>query len=104
VTSKEPAYVEASRARKGTDWYVSREELGADGQDADRIKRLAEAMGRCRTPMSSLAYPELPDAEWGRGFTHSLERYGPERYIPRLPGLLRTIHRAGERSTSERSR
>ena len=30
-TSKEPAYVEASRARHGTDWYVSREELGAAG-------------------------------------------------------------------------
>src|SRR4029077_9960754 len=27
-TSKEPAYVEASRARQGTDWYVSREDLG----------------------------------------------------------------------------
>jgi ATP-dependent exoDNAse (exonuclease V) alpha subunit len=24
-TSKEPAYVEASRARQGTDWYVSSE-------------------------------------------------------------------------------
>ena len=27
-TSKEPAYVEASRAREGTDWYVNREDLG----------------------------------------------------------------------------
>ena len=32
-TSKEPAYVEASRARRGTDWFVSREDLGAEGQD-----------------------------------------------------------------------
>ena len=40
-TSKEPAYVEASRARKGTDWYVSREDLGVEGHDTDRIQRLA---------------------------------------------------------------
>ena len=40
-TSKEPAYVEASRARQGTDWYVSREDLGVEGHDTDRIQRLA---------------------------------------------------------------
>ena len=103
-TSKEPAYVEASRARQGTDWYVSREELGADGQDAGRIKRLAKAMGRSRTQTPSLAHPELPDAEWGPGFTHPLERHGPERYIPRLSVLLRTLHRVAERPTPERMR
>jgi ATP-dependent exoDNAse (exonuclease V) alpha subunit len=43
-TSKEPAYVEASRARHGTDWYVSRQDLGVEGHDTDRIDRLAEAM------------------------------------------------------------
>jgi hypothetical protein len=37
-----PAYVEASRARQGTDWFVSREDLGAEGHDSDRIHRLAE--------------------------------------------------------------
>lgn len=103
-TSKEPAYVEASRARQGTDWYVSREELGAHGQDARRIKRLAEAMGRSRTQTPSLAYPKLTDPEWEPGFTHSLERYGPERYIPRLSGLVRTLHRAVERPTPGRTR
>jgi ATP-dependent exoDNAse (exonuclease V) alpha subunit len=102
-TSKEPAYVEASRARHGTDWYVSREELGADGQDAGRIKRLAEAMSRSRTQTPSLAHPEPPDPEWGSGFMHSIER-GPERYIPRLPGILRALHRAVERPTPERTR
>ena len=40
-TSKEPAYVEASRARQGTDWFVSREDLGVEGHDTDRIQRLA---------------------------------------------------------------
>ena len=36
-TSKESAYVEASRARHGTDWFLAREELGSQGQDADRV-------------------------------------------------------------------
>ena len=40
-TSKEPAYVEASRARQGTDWFVSRQDLGTEGHDTDRIQRLA---------------------------------------------------------------
>ena len=42
-TSKEPAYVEASRARRGTDWFLAREDLGVEGQDSDRIARLAAA-------------------------------------------------------------
>jgi AAA domain len=45
-TSKEPAYVEASRARQGTNWFVSREDLGIEGHDTDRIQRLAENMRR----------------------------------------------------------
>jgi hypothetical protein len=43
-TSKETAYVEATRARHGTDWFVAREDLGAEGQDAQRITRLAQKM------------------------------------------------------------
>lgn len=34
--AKEPAYVEASRARKGTDWFIAREDLGLDGEDSTR--------------------------------------------------------------------
>jgi ATP-dependent exoDNAse (exonuclease V) alpha subunit len=60
-TSKEPAYVEASRARRGTDWFLSREELGVEGHDSDRIARLAHNMRQSRAQMPSLAYPELPD-------------------------------------------
>jgi ATP-dependent exoDNAse (exonuclease V) alpha subunit len=54
-TSKEPAYVEASRARQGTDWYVSRDDLGVEGHDTDRIKRLAQNMQRlaCSASQSS---------------------------------------------------
>lgn len=46
-TTREGAYVQASRARGGTDWHVSRDDLGIDGDDTDRIDRLAAAM---RTP------------------------------------------------------
>ena len=57
-TSKEPAYVEASRARDGTDWFVNREELGVEGHDTERIERLAHAMRRSRRQVPSLHYPE----------------------------------------------
>jgi ATP-dependent exoDNAse (exonuclease V) alpha subunit len=61
-TSKEPAYVEASRARDGTDWFVNREELGVEGHDTERIERLAQAMRRSRRQVPSLQYPEPPGA------------------------------------------
>jgi hypothetical protein len=44
-TSKESSYVQASRAREGTDWHLAREELGTEGTDLDRIERLAEKNG-----------------------------------------------------------
>ena len=43
-TSKETAYVEATRARHGTDWFIARDDLGTEGQDAARITRLAQQM------------------------------------------------------------
>jgi conjugative relaxase-like TrwC/TraI family protein/excisionase family DNA binding protein len=73
-TSKEPAYVEASRARTGTDWYVNRDDLGTEGHDTDRIKRLAHNMSRSHAQTPSLAHPELPDPESGPGL-----------HIPRTP-------------------
>jgi ATP-dependent exoDNAse (exonuclease V) alpha subunit len=60
-TSKESAYVEASRARYGTDWYVARDELGSEGQDTDRTTRLAQHMRHSRAQTPSLTYQELPD-------------------------------------------
>ena len=68
-TSKEPAYVEASRARRGTDWFLSREELGVEGHDVDRVERLAQAMRRSGAQTPSLAHAELPDADAVPGFT-----------------------------------
>jgi conjugative relaxase-like TrwC/TraI family protein len=101
-TSKETAYVEATRARHGTDWYVSREDLGLEGHDTDRIKRLAQNMSRSRSRSQtpSLAYPELPDPDYGPGFTRTI---APSR--TRLPGIVRALHRiAASQPTPERTR
>lgn len=55
-TSRESAYVEASRARDGVDWFVARDELEA-GCDADRIDQLAARMRASRAQVPSLAQP-----------------------------------------------
>ncbi|HEX4466962.1 MAG TPA: hypothetical protein VH025_07230 [Solirubrobacteraceae bacterium] len=86
-TSKEPAYVEASRARRGTDWFVSREDLGLEGQDSERIARLAHSMSRSNAQTPSLAFPELPDPLYGPGFTDVIERGRA-----RLPGIACALH------------
>jgi len=87
-TSKESAYVQASRARQGTEWFLARDELGIDGQDERRVRNLAGKMRNSRAHTPSLAHPELPDPEWGTDFKRTL---APSR--SRLPGLARTIHR-----------
>lgn len=53
-TSKETAYVEATRARHGTSWFIARDDLGTEGQDAARITRLARQMcnSRAQTPIT----------------------------------------------------
>jgi conjugative relaxase-like TrwC/TraI family protein len=88
-TSKEPAYVEASRARQGTDWFVNRDDLGVEGQDADRIERLAASMRRSHAQTPSLAHPELPDPRFGPGFDRPV---APSR--SRLPRIIRRIARS----------
>ncbi len=103
-TSKEPAYVEASRAREGTDWYVNRQDLGEGGQDSDRIKRLAEAMGRSRVQAPSLTRREMLDLHRAPGVERAIERLGPERYFPRLRGALDALRRAVEPPAPERTR
>ncbi|MFI5003470.1 MAG: MobF family relaxase [Solirubrobacterales bacterium] len=88
-TSKEPAYVEASRARQGTAWFVSREDLGVEGHDIDRIQRLAQNMRRSHAQTPSLAHPELPDRDYGPSFRHPI---APSRRS-RIPGIARAINR-----------
>ncbi|MFI4990557.1 MAG: ATP-dependent RecD-like DNA helicase [Solirubrobacterales bacterium] len=98
-TSKEPAYVEASRARGGTDWFVSREDLGVEGHDAERIKRLAHGMRQSRAQMPSLAYSEIADVEHGLGLAQTL---APSH--GRLLGRARGLLRLAEPPTHERAR
>jgi len=99
-TSKEPAYVEASRAREGTTWFVSREDLGTEGQDSDRIQRLAAGMRRSHAQTPSLAHPELPDPEWGPGFHHPI---APSRRS-QIPGIARAANRLTRGPAPERAR
>ena len=99
-TSKEPAYVEASRARQGTDWFVSREDLGVEGHDTDRISRLAAKMRRSHSQTPSLAHPELPGLDYGPGFRHPI---APSRRS-RIPGIARAINRIVQPPAPERTR
>jgi conjugative relaxase-like TrwC/TraI family protein len=100
-TSKEPAYVEASRARNGTNWFVSREDLGTEGQDTDRIERLAQNMRRSHAQTPSLTHPELPDLDYGSGYRPTI---APSRHRP-IPGLARALHRIVQpERTQERTR
>lgn len=59
-TSKETAYVQATRARHGTDWHLARDQLGDEGQDPDRITRLAQRMTNRRLQTPSIAYGVEP--------------------------------------------
>jgi ATP-dependent exoDNAse (exonuclease V) alpha subunit len=60
-TSKETAYVQATRARHGTDWHLARDQLGEEGQDPDRITRLAQRMSNSQLQAPSTDYRELPN-------------------------------------------
>jgi ATP-dependent exoDNAse (exonuclease V) alpha subunit len=102
-TSKENAYVQASRAREGTDWYVNRQDLGEHGHDTQRIKRLARDMSRSRTQTPSLAHRAPLENTWEIG-RDANDRHGPGRYAPRLPGMVRTVSRILNPPAPERTR
>jgi ATP-dependent exoDNAse (exonuclease V) alpha subunit len=74
-TSRESAYVQATRARHGTDWYIARDQLGEEGQDAERITRLGQRMAQSRRHVPSIIHRELPDPPWDP--THDPLRLGP---------------------------
>jgi conjugative relaxase-like TrwC/TraI family protein len=63
-TSKETAYVEATRARHGTDWFIARDDLGEEGQDAGRVAYLAQRMCNSRAQTPSLVYQERLNPGW----------------------------------------
>ena len=73
-TSKEPAYVEASRARHGTDWYVSREDLGVEGHDTDRIERLAARTCAAAAHRPRRCAPRAARPRVGPAFTRTIAR------------------------------
>jgi conjugative relaxase-like TrwC/TraI family protein len=98
-TSKESAYVQASRAREGTEWFLAREELGVEGLDERRVGKLAEKMRTSRAQTPSLAHPEMPDPEYGTGYRRPIV---PSR--SRLPGVARTINRLVNPPAQERTR
>jgi ATP-dependent exoDNAse (exonuclease V) alpha subunit len=93
-TRKESSYVQASRARQGTEFFLAREELGIEGLDAGRVEKLAEKMRTSRAHTPSLEHAELPDPDWGPGFAHVI---APSR------SLLRGITPERER-TPDRDR
>ncbi len=86
-TSKETAYVEATRARHGTTWFIVREDLGEEGQDAGRITRLAQKMTNSRAHTPSLAYPERLDPGWAPSHNPLRLRsaLSPTRWLTRTP-------------------
>jgi len=92
--------VEASRARQGTDWFVSRQDLGIEGHDTDRLDRLAENMRRSHAQTPSLVHPELADRDWGTNFHRQL---APSR-ASRIPGIVRAINRVVNPPAQERAR
>jgi ATP-dependent exoDNAse (exonuclease V) alpha subunit len=85
-TSRESAYVQATRARHGTDWYLGRDQLGEEGQDPDWITRLAGRMTRSRGHTPSVIHRETPAPSWDP----SRDPLRLDRLIPHLGQLLRT--------------
>jgi conjugative relaxase-like TrwC/TraI family protein len=88
-TSKETAYVEATRGRHGTEWYIARDELGEHGQDPDRVRRLAEHMRNSRAQTPSIVHQERAGPDWSPSLN-------PLRLRPALSptrGLAHTPHR-----------
>jgi ATP-dependent exoDNAse (exonuclease V) alpha subunit len=90
-TSREGAYVEASRARRGTDWHLAREDLGTEGADAQRIEHLAEAMRAERATPCSI---EFSERDLSRDVGHELKR-STERLLEH--GLQHTREREHDR-------
>jgi hypothetical protein len=85
-TSRESAYVQASRAREGTEWFLSREELGL--RRARRATRRAARQQDTQQPRAHTVAraPRAAHPEWGPGFERTI---APSRL--RLLSLARAI-------------
>jgi conjugative relaxase-like TrwC/TraI family protein len=95
-TSRETAYVEASRARNGTEWYVNRDELDLAGQDERLVDRLSEKMRTSRAQLPSILYRALtPDVRDDIG--EELQRSTARQLAP---DLARPLDRKPDRDQS----
>jgi conjugative relaxase-like TrwC/TraI family protein len=92
-TSKETAYVEATRARQRTDWYIARDDLGQDGHDPQRTTRLAERMRNSRRQTPSIAHQEPYTPDWDPSHD-PLRRRHPEQPGHWLADLMSDFDRA----------
>jgi ATP-dependent exoDNAse (exonuclease V) alpha subunit len=81
-TSREGSYVQASRARNGTEWYVNRDELDLAGQDEKLLARLSQKMRTSRAQTPSLAHREQPSSALGLGYEDTLH-LAPDPAWPR---------------------
>lgn len=82
-TSQEGAYVQASRARHGTDWHIAREDLGTEGLDPERIGRLSELMRASRAQLPSLALRAItPDRSIDVDMGEELQRSTVRQLAP----------------------
>lgn len=89
-TSRQTAYVQATRARSTTIWFVNRDELGADGQDTDRIQRLSRLMSQSRAQTTSLAHRQKhPDPDLEHPLHETLHPGRPTRLRHQLAGCTR---------------
>jgi conjugative relaxase-like TrwC/TraI family protein len=84
-TSKETAYVQATRSRHSTDWHLARDQVGEEGQDPERITRLARRMANSRQHTPSIARRESADLAWNP----TRDPLRLRRFIPRIDRLLR---------------
>ncbi|HME02524.1 MAG TPA: MobF family relaxase [Solirubrobacteraceae bacterium] len=80
-TNRESAYVQASRARHGSEWILAREDLGTHGQDDQRVERLARKITASRRHRPTVDYRETrqPDLNLDR------VRLFPDRSLSREP-------------------
>jgi hypothetical protein len=101
-TSKETAYVEATRARHGTDWHIARDQLGEEGQDPGRIRRFAELTRSSRRQVPSLDYSVFAD-DVQPGWIPSRDPLRLDRMNP-LRALARALARPRESQDEGRSR
>jgi conjugative relaxase-like TrwC/TraI family protein len=80
-TSQEGAYVQASRARNGTDWHIAREDLGTEGVDAERVGRLSEMMRASRAQLPSVAFRAVTGST-GKDVGEELQRSTARQLAP----------------------